>query len=102
MLESAQADDFASELRPMASRPMSDRIYERARQNTLGACIPVHVFVGQLKRESARASIAEYLELDLDGDDGGKDDSRRLGSPDGTVIYMESKLRAIGSVSNGA
>ena len=80
-------------------------IYERTKKHTLGACIPVHVFVGQLKREleSARVdSIAEYLKLDLDGDDGGKDDSRRLGSPDGTVIYMESKLRAIGSVSNGA
>ena len=87
----------------MASRPMSDRIYERARQNTLGACIPVHVFVGQLKRESARVdSIAEYLKLDLDGDDGGKDDSRRQGRPDGTVIYMESKLRAIDPISNGA
>jgi hypothetical protein len=86
----------------MASRPMSDGIWG-VRGSTLGACVPVHVFVGRLERESAREdSIAEYLELDLDGDDGGKDDSRRLGSPDGTVIYMESKLRAIGSVSNGA
>ncbi len=47
-------------------------------------------------------SIVEYLELDLDGDDGGKDDSRRQGRPDGTVIYMESKLRAIDPISNGA
>ncbi len=79
-------------------------IYEHTGRRELGrAHIPVLVFVGQLKRESTRVdSIVEYLELDLDGDDGGKDDSRRQGRPDGTVIYMESKLRAIDPISNGA
>jgi hypothetical protein len=81
-----------------------EKIYMSTGRRELGrAHIPVLVVVGQLKRESARVdSIVEYLELDLDGGDGGKDDSRRQGRPDGTVIYMASKLRAIDSVSNGA